>query len=116
MFYLMHEDEETQKKGSVLVVALLGDFHITASTPAEVVVSAKVNTHAPMRVSVLHALLGEANAGFGHLIDLYLKLGDKETRARAKLHHGRGIGVVLSESPLARASPHDLGFSYRGAY
>jgi hypothetical protein len=116
VFYLCHEDEETQKKGSVMVAVVLRDFRFTTSTAAEVAVCARVNTHAPMRVSGIHTSIGEANAGVGHLIDLYLKLGDKETRARAKLHHGRAIGFALFESPLARASLHDLGFSLRNAY
>jgi hypothetical protein len=105
LFYWMHEDIETQKKGTVLICFLLGRQYFTSTKAAEVAICARTNTHAPKRVSAQHIFIGEAtNPGFGLAINLYLKLADKEKRARAKIHFGRANGWAFVQCRLPSVS------------
>jgi hypothetical protein len=88
MFYLMHDDEETQKKGTVILVFHLGAFQFSATKLAEVAIGDRINTDVPVRVSSVHALIGEASASYGHCISIFLKFADAEAKARVKLHFG----------------------------
>jgi ribosomal protein S13 len=100
LFYLKHEDEETQKKGCVMVAVLLGDGVPRSTSIAENATIAKVNTHFPMRVSVLHILIRPGLGRMGTVLWLYLKLASKETRARAKIHVGTANGNAFIQYRL----------------
>jgi hypothetical protein len=91
MFYLLHQDEETQKKGMVTVAFHLGEFRLTSLNAAETAMSARFGTDAPIRFSAQHILIGEGSVGFGRAINIYLTVADSETRAKVKVHFGRNI-------------------------
>ncbi len=108
LFYLMHDDEETQKKGTVILVFHLGAFQFSATKLAEVAIGDRINTDVPVRVSSVHALIGEASASYGHCISIFLKFADAEAKARVKLHFGtyrraKGCGAFF-ESRYVRVS------------
>jgi hypothetical protein len=115
LFYQNHEDEERQKKGSVMISIFWGDYRFTKNTLAEVTAGARLYNYAPMRVSVVHFLIGKTSGVAGYMIEIYLKLEDMEARARKKLHQGRAIGFAFFESRLARVSLLGFAFSFRGA-
>jgi ribosomal protein S13 len=108
LFYLNHEDEETQKKGSVMVAVLLELPRFRSTNATKMDIFAKVNTHFPMRVSVLHTLVGAFGASVGHLFNLYLKLATKESRARSKMHVGTANGNAFVQYRLPSVSLNTL--------
>jgi hypothetical protein len=98
MFYLTHADDEaTQKKGCIGVSIHLGGFRFTSTIVREAKIFARLSHDGAVRFSGQHNLLGENNVGFGQIVNMYLQLADKETRARFKCHYGMyTIGMANS--------------------
>jgi hypothetical protein len=99
VFYLTHaEDDETQKKGWIVITIHLGVFRFTPTIVGQATFLARILTDFPVRIAGQHNLLGENNAGFGQVVNMYLKLVDKETRSRYKCHYGMYVGQTVGDA------------------
>ena len=100
LFYLSLLDEESQKKGTVVVVFHSGASEMNLSSIAGFArMGARMDSATENRHSVIHLCMSHANAAFGHMINLYLTMVDKEERAKVKIHYGKYIycSVLINE-------------------
>jgi hypothetical protein len=103
LFYQSLLDEESQKKGTVVVVFHLGEFRLNQMRPGALVglaqMGAKANAATQNRNSVIHLCLSQASVAFGHMVNLHLALIDKDSRAKVKIHYGKYIycSVLINE-------------------
>jgi hypothetical protein len=80
------EDEESQKKGIVIIIYAMGDFSFDQFDRFGLHMSARSLLDTPMKIVSMHHCFSDGR--FRFLIKFVLNLLESEVQARIKLHQG----------------------------
>jgi hypothetical protein len=96
MYYILMsavEDEETQKKGGAVVIYNVGDFMHDKTNPKTLSQGCWIQHSLPFKTCSLHHCFNDS--AFRFIVNITMRFFSEEARARAKMHHGRTMRLLL---------------------
>ena len=89
MFYLGgNTDEETEKKGIVLITLKVGVFNPGDYSPKMLNMQTRMIYDMPIRLAATHKLMGDSSSTINRMLDFCLTAATVDTRIRVKIHRG----------------------------
>lgn len=82
-------DEETDRRGSVIVVMNCGHYNFKNFRPGQFMMTARANEDGPMAGAIVHSCIGHENIALKACIDFFTDVSKEDERlVRMKIHCG----------------------------
>ena len=96
LFYVGATDEETDRRGSVIVVLNVGEYKFKNFRPGQFMMTARANEDGPMAGAVVHSCIGNDNKALKACIDFFTDITNDERKVRMKIHCGTWMYELMT--------------------